>query len=234
MNKKIRILSIDGGGIRGIIPAVILNHVEKRLQFHSGNPDTTLADYFDLVAGTSAGGILACYYLLPPKPGQESHSRYFASEAIDMYAKHGKEIFNRKLLRFGIAKEKYPVAGLEKVLKDCMGEVTLAQSRKNCIITAYDVSRLFRPGSRHQHGRNTGVLLFASAAARAGKPQPVFRFRSYRHVCALWKGYIRQEVFALWRCPRKISGCRFGKGFEKLHGRRHSGTIKKKLHHHGV
>ena len=60
---KVRILSIDGGGIRGIIPAVILNYIEKGLQRQSGNPNATLADYFDLVAGTSTGGILACFYL---------------------------------------------------------------------------------------------------------------------------------------------------------------------------
>jgi patatin-like phospholipase/acyl hydrolase len=73
-------------------------------------------------------------------PDNPCHSRYFASEAIEMYARHGKEIFNKKLLRRGVAREKYPVAGLEKVLKNCMGDATLAQSRKNCIITAYDIT----------------------------------------------------------------------------------------------
>jgi len=140
LNRKVKILSIDGGGIRGIIPAVILSHIEKGLQSRTGNPNTTLADYFDLIAGSSAGGILACYYLLPPASAQERHSRYFASEAIEVYANCGKEIFNRRFLRFGIVKEKYRVTGLEKVLNDCMSDVTLAQSRKNCIITAYDVT----------------------------------------------------------------------------------------------
>ena len=140
MKKKVNILCVDGGGIRGIIPAVILNYIEKRLQQQSGNPNATLADYFDLVAGTSTGGILVCYYILPPAPGQERHSRYFASEAIDMYVNYGKEIFNRKFWRYGFVKKKYPATGLEKTLKNCMGDVTLAQSRKNCIITAYDIT----------------------------------------------------------------------------------------------
>ena len=140
MSGKIRILSIDGGGIRGIIPAVILNYIEKGLQRQSGDANVTIADYFDLVAGTSTGGILACYYLLPPLPGQGCHSRYFASDAVDMYARHGKNIFNRKFLRNGIAREKYSASGLEKALKDCMGDVTLAETRKNCLITAYDVT----------------------------------------------------------------------------------------------
>ncbi len=78
MTGKVSILSIDGGGIRGIIPAVILNHIEKALQRRTGDKDVTLADYFDLIAGTSTGGILACYFLLPPLPGQTRHSRFFA------------------------------------------------------------------------------------------------------------------------------------------------------------
>ena len=142
MNKKVRILSIDGGGIRGIIPAVILNYIEKGLQRQSGNPNATLADYFDLVAGTSTGGILACFYLLPPITARGliplSNSRYFASEAIDMYATRGEEIFDRKCMRLGVAKPKYHADGLEKVLKECMGDVTLADTRKNCLVAAYE------------------------------------------------------------------------------------------------
>lgn len=140
VKRKINILSIDGGGIRGIIPAVILHYIEKGLQTRSGDHNATLADYFDLVAGTSTGGILACYYLLPPLPDQTCHSRYFAKEAIDVYAMYGKEIFKRKPLRWGIAQEKYPATGLEKVLYEKMDDTTLAQSRKNCLITAYDIT----------------------------------------------------------------------------------------------
>lgn len=58
--RKIRILSIDGGGIRGIIPAVILAELEKILQEESDNKNVHLSDYFDLIAGTSTGGILTC------------------------------------------------------------------------------------------------------------------------------------------------------------------------------
>ena len=101
------ILSIDGGGIRGIIPAVILNYIEKGLQRQSGNPNATLADYFDLVAGTSTGGILACFYLLPAMTRGHAPLLHFASEAIDMYATRGGEIFDRKCMRLGVAKPKY-------------------------------------------------------------------------------------------------------------------------------
>ena len=60
-----RILSIDGGGIRGILPGQILVALEEKLQKKSKNEAARIADYFDLVAGTSTGGILTCLYLCP-------------------------------------------------------------------------------------------------------------------------------------------------------------------------
>lgn len=65
--KKIRILSIDGGGIRGIIPATILVTFEQMLKERSGNENARLADYVDLIAGTSTGGILVALYTCPDK-----------------------------------------------------------------------------------------------------------------------------------------------------------------------
>ena len=50
--KSIKVLSIDGGGIRGIIPAVILGEMQKRL-------GKDIYNFFDLIAGTSPGGIIA-------------------------------------------------------------------------------------------------------------------------------------------------------------------------------
>ncbi len=54
-----RILSIDGGGIRGLIPIEVLVELERQLAERSGRPDAVLADHFDLVAGTSAGALVA-------------------------------------------------------------------------------------------------------------------------------------------------------------------------------
>ena len=57
MNKKIRILSLDGGGIRGIISCVILKYIEEQLQQQDG-PTAKIGDYFDLIAGSSTGGLI--------------------------------------------------------------------------------------------------------------------------------------------------------------------------------
>jgi patatin-like phospholipase/acyl hydrolase len=70
-----RLLSIDGGGIRGVIPGPVLAKLESKLQKASGKTEAKIADFFDLIAGTSTGGNLTCNYLYPnfagggkPKP----------------------------------------------------------------------------------------------------------------------------------------------------------------------
>ena len=80
-NKKYRILSIDGGGIRGIVPGRILSHIESLLGKRIG-------ELFDMIAGTSTGGILTCALLFPDqkdpaKPG------YSADEVVDLYFEYG-------------------------------------------------------------------------------------------------------------------------------------------------
>src|SRR5690606_35318780 len=57
LTKKFKILSIDGGGIRGLIPAKVLAELEAELQ--KEEPEKKLHEYFDLICGTSTGAILA-------------------------------------------------------------------------------------------------------------------------------------------------------------------------------
>jgi len=137
MEKKVRILSIDGGGIRGIIPAVVLEYIENKLKEKSGNPNAVLQDYFDMIAGTSTGGILTCFYLHP--------SRFSAGKAIELYAKNGKEIFSKKGWIFNKVvsafSPKYKIDGLEKALKDEFKDCKLSQVQagKHSLVTAYDI-----------------------------------------------------------------------------------------------
>ena len=140
MKNKVRILSIDGGGIRGIIPAVILEYIEKQLKEKSGNPNAVLHDYFDMIAGTSTGGILACFYLHP--------ARFAARKAVDLYVNKGSEIFEKpsdsKAINFitsWLFSPKYTKGGLEKALDDTFGESKLSDvpAGKHSLITAYDI-----------------------------------------------------------------------------------------------
>lgn len=141
--KLIRILSLDGGGIRGIIPARILVSLERKLQEIDHNPRAGIADYFDLIAGTSTGGILSCILLCPD--GSDPHRpRFTAQEALEMYMEKGEDIFQLTLMQRirsagGILDEKYSANGLEKVLETYFDELTLSQLMKPCLITAYDI-----------------------------------------------------------------------------------------------
>jgi patatin-like phospholipase/acyl hydrolase len=134
MKRKVTILSIDGGGIRGIIPAVILNYIEEGLQRKTGDSKVVLSDYFDMMAGTSTGGILTCFYLLP-----ESLP---ARDAIGFYVAYGKTIFKKRPFNpMGLLGEKYTHKGLDEALLKTLGDVKLGDVKKRCLITAYDMEQ---------------------------------------------------------------------------------------------
>ena len=82
--RGMRVLSIDGGGIRGLIPAIVLTELEHR----SGR---RIFELFDLIAGTSTGGILACALCAPdPLP---------AHELVSLYEVEGPKIFDRDVFQ---------------------------------------------------------------------------------------------------------------------------------------
>jgi uncharacterized protein len=143
--KLTRILSLDGGGIRGILPGQILVILEEKLKTKTGNDKARIADFFDLIAGTSTGGILACA-LLCPDSANPSHARFTASEVVNLYLERGDEIFNIPFFHKirtagGTLDEKYPPDELEKALKDYFNELKLSQLLRPCLITAYDIQR---------------------------------------------------------------------------------------------
>ena len=132
-----RILSIDGGGIRGIIPAAILKDLEQRTQ-------RPVCRLFDLVAGTSTGGILALGLTCPND--QADAPRYSAAELLDLYLRDGPTIFHRTVwdrVRSGdgLLEEKYPSDNVEAVLRKQFGDLELKQSLTPTLVTAYEIER---------------------------------------------------------------------------------------------
>lgn len=139
--KKIRILSLDGGGIRGVIPGVILGYLEKQLQ-KKDNSKKNIGDYFDFISGTSTGGILACAYLVP---GEDGNAKYSTEDALNIYMKQGGKIFYSNFYQkvfngFGMLDEKFPAEQLEKDLKNFFGDTMLHQFIKPCLITSYEIT----------------------------------------------------------------------------------------------
>src|SRR5690606_33195327 len=131
------------GGIRGIIPGMVLVELEKKIKIATSNEQAHLSEYFDFFAGTSTGGILISI-LLCPQIDDPRKPRFSAQEALDIYLEHGTEIFTtsgwrRFLNQFGLLTELYDASQLEAVLYDYFGDTKLSQLIKPCIITAYNI-----------------------------------------------------------------------------------------------
>lgn len=132
-----KILSIDGGGIRGIIPGQILVEIEREF-------GVEVATDFDMVAGTSTGGILACAFLLE-NPNQPHTPKFKSEEVVGLYFERGDKIFDVPFFHKirtagGILDEKYPANGIEEALQEYFGDAWLKDLLKPCIITSYDIT----------------------------------------------------------------------------------------------
>jgi len=137
INSKIRVLAIDGGGIRGVIPARILVHIEEILREVSRNEKAKISDYFDLVAGTSTGGILTAL-ILAPDPG------YSAADMVKLYVDYGAEIFTRSVRtrlidRNGLFHPLYQHEAIEKILENYLGDLKISELERPCLIPTYNI-----------------------------------------------------------------------------------------------
>jgi hypothetical protein len=140
---KIRILSIDGGGIRGILPGTILQVIEEKIQVYTDNPEARLVDFVDFIAGTSTGAIIACG-MLAPSSEDPGRPKYQLKEIVDWYHQKGGAIFNKPFLHklkslWGILDEKYPNTPLKDALKEQFGDNLVSGLLKPCLVTAYEI-----------------------------------------------------------------------------------------------
>ena len=125
-----RVLAIDGGGIRGLIPALVLAEFERRA-------GRRVFELFDLIAGTSTGGILACALCAPdPLP---------ATEIVKLYEEEGPTIFDRSLFQRirsadGLIDEKYDDAALDRALERFLARKRLAETKPDLIVPSYDTA----------------------------------------------------------------------------------------------
>ncbi|WP_242187261.1 patatin-like phospholipase family protein [Sphingomonas sp. CARO-RG-8B-R24-01] len=112
-----KLLAIDGGGIRGVLALEILAKIEAELRAASGNADYRLATYFDAIAGTSTGGIIAAGLALGMS----------VSELLDFYVDSGAAMFQRSgLLRR--VRYKFVDEPLAAKLKETFGDRTLGSA----------------------------------------------------------------------------------------------------------
>ena len=158
--ERFQILSLDGGGIRGVFTAAVLAAIEN-------DYDTTVTDHFDLIAGTSTGGIVALALGLGIDP----------RDIVKFYFEHGRHIFSdrlgfRRLLHWG--RRKYPAGRLAHALRTIVGERLLGESQSRLVIPAFNIAEgdvyVFRTPHLEKLRRDYRVPAWQVAMATAAAP----------------------------------------------------------------
>ena len=193
MAAPFRVLTIDGGGIRGIIPATILADLERRVASRA------IADVFDLIVGTSTGGILALGLSVPdggrPKHTAEQLLGLYVSEAQTIFPGGGPQTLTQRVFgtrdpgagsatrsssssgsrpngRRSYGGARYPLAGLEEVLDRYVGDAPLADALADVVVTSYDMA-YHEPvmfSSRERTGFVSDVPMRVAARATSAGP----------------------------------------------------------------
>ncbi|MGH8002739.1 MAG: patatin-like phospholipase family protein [Brasilonema sp.] len=162
MTFKLAVLSIDGGGIRGIVPAMILAKIEEKTK-------KPIHELFDLIAGTSTGGILSLGLV---KPNKDNEAEFSAEDLVKLYTDERNKIFKKRKI-FDLPFDKWPFNNLllfrlleslrtsldlqispeelirskytrdekEKVIKSRLGKTPLNKALTEVIITSYAINK---------------------------------------------------------------------------------------------
>ncbi|XP_057777577.1 patatin-like protein 2 [Salvia miltiorrhiza] len=145
--RYVTVLSIDGGGIKGILPAVILECLESQLQALDGE-EARIADYFDVIAGTSTGGLVTAMLTAPDK---NNRPLYTAKDIKPFYLNNCPKIFPQphcqSLFPFvkwvkSLKGPLYDGGHLHRVLTETLKDTKLSDAITNVIIPAFDIKLL--------------------------------------------------------------------------------------------
>ncbi|MEL6365082.1 MAG: patatin-like phospholipase family protein [Pseudomonadota bacterium] len=182
-------LCIDGGGIRGLLPAMVLAALEEHMR--ARGDDRPLHQRFDLIVGTSTGGIIAAG-LVAPSPKDRRRPAMDAARLVDLYDRRGPEIFARErfrnlreaLGRFSgrpLSQEKYDADPLERILGEYLGRAQMRDALTNVVLPAYDIEHrgtLYMRGRRDINrlnaDKNGAHDFYFKDAARATSAAPTF------------------------------------------------------------
>ena len=113
-----RILSIDGGGVRGAIAIAFLQRIETVLRERYGRPDMVLSDYFDLIGGTSVGSIIAAGLAL----GRS------ADDVAATFDEMGPRMFRGGGFRVPLIQARFDPRRMEGLLDETFGDITLGSA----------------------------------------------------------------------------------------------------------
>ncbi|GJX72837.1 patatin-like protein 2 [Tanacetum coccineum] len=158
----ITILSIDGGGVRGLIPSVILSFLETELQKLDGE-SARLADYFDVISGTSTGGLVTA---MLTAPNEDNRPLFAARDITEFYLEHCPSIFPHDDNPLGHATKvikalsgpKYDGVYLHELIQELLGNTQLHETLTNVVIPTFDIKHM-QPTifSSYQLKKNPGL-----------------------------------------------------------------------------
>lgn len=160
--KEFQILSLDGGGIKGLFSAAFLAKLEEDLNIK-------IIDHFDLIVGTSTGGIIALGLGLGLSP----------RDLVEFYFNKGSKIFSKIPICTDIKNvlfSKYSALPLEKIFQEdrCFGGKLLGQSKKRLVIPAYDIDSndvtLFKTAHHERFQRDYKIAAWKIARSTSAAP----------------------------------------------------------------
>jgi patatin-like phospholipase/acyl hydrolase len=169
MATPFKVLAIDGGGIRGIIPALILEAIEER----TNRPISSL---FDMLSGTSTGGIIALGLTLPAEDGKPAKS---AHDIVNLYEREGRTIFpttlRAQLHVETVYGSKYDADGIEQTLQRYFGDARLKDALKPVIVPSYDIEKQVPIFFKSERARTSAAYDFLMRqVARATSAAPTY------------------------------------------------------------
>ncbi|KAG4135245.1 hypothetical protein ERO13_D08G204100v2 [Gossypium hirsutum] len=140
--KKVRILSIDGGGTTGIVAGAALIHLEDQIRLKTSDAHAHIADFFDLIAGTGVGAVLAAMISADDGTG---HPLFSAREAVEFITQNNSELFKvNKLAGVLRRREKFSGKSMDKALKEMFKRedgtvLTLKDTCKPLLVPCFDL-----------------------------------------------------------------------------------------------
>lgn len=166
---RFNILALDGGGLKGLFSAAVLAEFERDLK-------VSLVDHFDLICGTSTGGLIALGLGAGMTP----------AEIVEFYVTHGPQIFPHRTWIRQVFSAKHRPEPLRAALREIFGDRVLRDSKKRLVIPSYslvaDDVYVFKTPHHHRLVRDGSELMVDVATATSAAPTflPVFKLRNNR------------------------------------------------------
>jgi patatin-like phospholipase/acyl hydrolase len=171
MNDRFQILCLDGGGIKGLFSAAVLAFLEE-------DHNINIINHFDLIVGTSTGGIIALALGMGMSP----------RDIVHFYVQEGPKIFpiNWFLKLRHLIKNKFSSNYLVTSLIDCFGDTRLADSKKMLVIPSYNIGEddvyIFKTPHHQRFKRDWKVPMWKVAMATSAAPTYFPSFRQIDHL----------------------------------------------------